>query len=160
MHYGLAGIVSLVLSLFFWRSYSGPYRLVADLQSSLWGVNIINISLIVCWAVSYAPLHVLVSRVEKRFGVKRAPLTWTRLVALANFCFEQRPGQLDRLGLIIFCMGGWFWGNSATNGPLITFTVAQAQHGEQPLEHYSPVTSKQEPSERIRVFVRLDGADV
>ena len=185
MYYGLAGIVSLSLSLFFWWSYSGPYRLVADLQSSLWGVNIVNISLIVCWAVSYAPLHFLVSRVEKRFGVKRAPLTWTRFVALLNFFFERRPGQLAGLGLIIFCMGAWFWGNAATSGPLTTFTVAQAQRGERPasryvrltdakiltdselsykrnssLEHYYPVTSKEESVERIRVFVRLDGADV
>jgi hypothetical protein len=55
MFYGIAGIVSLLLSLFFWSSYySGPYRLVADLQSSLWGTNVINISI---------------------FGVRREPLT-------------------------------------------------------------------------------------
>ena len=148
------------------------------------GVNIINISLIVCLAVSYAPLHVLVSRLEKRFGVKRDPLAWTRLVSLLNFFFEQRPGNLAGIGLIIFCLGGWFWGNSATSGPLTTFTVAEAQRGERPpsryirltdakiltdselsyernssVEHYYPVTSKQEAADRFRVFVLLDGAD-
>src|SRR5262245_6390229 len=109
MYYGLAGIASVLLTLFFWWSYSGPFRLIADLQSALWGVNIINISFLVSWAALYVPLHLVVSRVEKRFGVKRDPLSWTRLVALFNFFFEQRPGQLSGVGVIIFCMGGWFW---------------------------------------------------
>ncbi len=184
MYYALAGLASLVLSLLSWRSYWGPYRLIADLQSSLWAVDIVNISLIVCWALFYAPLHLLVGRVEKRFGVTREPVTWKRLVAVLNFFFEQRPGQLAGIGLIIFCMGAWFWGSSATAGPLTTFSVAQAERGERPtsryvrltdgrilteselsftrngsVEHYYPVTSKQGGADRFRVFVRLDGSD-
>jgi hypothetical protein len=184
MFYGLAGVASLALSLFFWWSYSGPYRLIADLQSWLWGVNVINISLILSWAALYTPLHILVARVERRFGVKREPLGWKRLVALFNFFFEQRPGQVAGIGLIIFCVGGWFWGNSATTGPLTTLSVAEAERGTRPqsryvrltdakilteselsykrnssIEHYYPVTSKQGDASQIRVFVRLDGSD-
>jgi hypothetical protein len=88
------------------------------------------------------------------------------------------------VGLIIFFMGGWFWGNSVTSGPLTTFSVAKAEQGERPssrnvrlkdakiltdselsykrnssVERYYPVTSKQGGADRIRVFVRLDGRD-
>lgn len=181
MYYGIAGVVSLALSLLFWWGYSGPYRLVAELQSWLWGVNVINLSLLVCWAALYVPLHALVARVERRFGVRREPVSWTRLVALLNFFFEQRPGQLAGIGLIVLGMGGWFLATSLTRGPLTTFTMAQAQRGERPasryvrltgaqvltgselsykrdssVEHYYPVLPKQEAAGRIRAFVRLE----
>lgn len=184
MFYGIAGIVSLLLSLYFWWSHSGLYRLVADLQSSLWGVDIINISLLVSWAVSYAPLHFLVRRVERRYGVRRDPLTWRRLVRLVDFFYEERPGKVAGVGLIVFVVGAWLWGSSATSGPLTTLSVAKAEQGEPPrsryvrltdaeihidsalsykrgrsVEHYYPVTSKQGGSDRVRVFVRLDGPD-
>ena len=184
MYYGLAGIASFALSLFFWWSYSGPYRLIADLQSKLWGVNLINVSLLLSSALLYAPLHFLVSSVERRVGVQRPPLTWKRLKALVDFFFEQTPGRVAGVGLIVFAVGGWLWSVDVTSGPLTTFTVAQAERGERPasryvrlpdakvqldselsykrdgtLEHYYPAVSGSAMPEQFRVFVRLDGKD-
>lgn len=183
MYYGIAGIVSFGATMFFWWSYSGPYRLIAGLQQSLWGVNLMQLTLALCWAALFTPLYLLVSQVEKRAGITKDPLTWTRFVAMFNFLADTRAGQGATFGILLFCMGGWFLGGAVTSGPLTTFTVAQAERGERPasnyvritdakiltnvpltytrnssVEHYYPVVSRESVSEKFKVFVRLDGA--
>jgi hypothetical protein len=182
MYYRLAALASFLLSLFFWRSYSGPYRLVADLQSSVWRVDYVIMSLPACWAMLYVPLHLVVGRIERHFGEPREPVIWRRLVALLAFLFGERPGQVAGIGAVLLGLGGWLWVKTATSGPLTTFTVLQAQRGESPpsryvrmpdaeirwsreltfkdnnwVHRYYPVTSKQSASDRFRVFVEIEG---
>lgn len=186
MYYGLSAIAAMVLTGLFWRGHSGPYGLVADLQQSLWGVNLLQLSLLACWAVLYAPMHVVVRTLEKRSGVKRDPLAWQRFVALFTFLSDTRPGQVVGLGSILFLMGGWFLTSAMTSGPLTTLAVADAEAGEQPasryvrltggkilldsqlsftrngsVELYYPVIATTDPREpeRFTVFARLDGAN-
>lgn len=185
MYYGLAGIASLTLSLFFLWGHSGPYRLVADLQQSLWGVNILQLSLLVCWIVLYAPMHFGVHQIEKRSGVKQDPQLWKRAVATFNFLSDERPGQVVTFGIVAFAMGGWLLMSALTSGPLTTLSVAAVEAGEKPasryvrltggkilpdakmtftrnssVEFYFPVIGTADPDpDQITVFVRLDGRD-
>lgn len=180
MLYGFAGIVSLVGVLLSWWSFRGPYRWASELQSWAWGVDWVQLSFIVSWAALYVPLHLLVGRWERRYGSVREPISWQRLVAAFNFFFEERPGQLAGIGIIVFAMGAWFWTNDVTSGPLTSFSMAEADRGEHPrsryvhlsggtllldselqftrggdVEHYFPVVSS--ATQRLRVFARLDG---
>ncbi len=182
MRYALAGIVALLAALLSWWSFWGPYRWVSELQSWAWGVDWIQLSLLLCWAAFYTPMHVIVAAWERRHGAVVEPLTWRRAVAAANFLFEQRPGQLMGVGIIFFAMGGGFWSNAMTSGPLTSLTMAEADQGVRPrsryvhltggrvlldseltftrngsAERYFPVVSND--TEQLRVFARLDGRD-
>jgi hypothetical protein len=180
MLYGLAGVVSFLGVLLSWWAFQGPYRWVSQLQSWAWGVDWVQLSFVVSWAALYLPLHALASAWERRHGSTKEPLTWQRFVALFNFLFEERPGQVAGVGIIVFAMGGWFWLSHATSGPLTSFTMAAADRGERPAsrhvrltggqilldseltftrsgsaERYFPVVSQ--ATQKLRVFARLDG---
>jgi hypothetical protein len=105
MLYGIAGFASFMAALYSWLRYVGPYRWAAEMQQNLWGADLVHLSLFVTWIGLYLPLHWLVGRIEMRFGVVREPASWTRLVALVNFFFDQRPGQLTAAGLLTFSTG-------------------------------------------------------
>jgi hypothetical protein len=180
MLYGLAGIVSFVGVLLSWWSFRGPYRWVSELQSWAWGIDWMQLSFVVSWAGLYLPLHAVADAWQRRHGRPTEPITWQRFVAGFNFLFEQRPGQVTGVGIIVFTMGGWFWLGHATSGPLTSLTMAAADRGERPgsrhvrltggrilldseltftrnrkPERYFPVVS--DATRKLRVFARLDG---
>jgi hypothetical protein len=184
--YGIAAILSALATALCWWRHAGPYRWVADLQQSLLGVNLLQISLLLCWAGLYLPLHFVAQRFDRRFGGKGDPLAWKRLVALWSFFNEGRGGQVAIAGLTIFGVGAWMLISAASSGPLTTLSVASAEAGERPksrhvhledakvifnvpltytrdhsVEHYYPVISEKDATEpdQLMVFVRLDGKD-
>jgi hypothetical protein len=177
---GIALLISGALALLTWYGYVPPYRWIAALQSALWGVDIVNISLLVTMGLFYAPLSVVAEKIGTRLGIKRDPVTWQKLGAMMNFFFETWPGKVAGIGFIIASMGGYFWSRYASAGPLTELTMQQADNGEKPssrylrlkggtilfdnelsfernrtVEHYYPVVSAPQQT-RVRVFVRLD----
>jgi hypothetical protein len=181
MYYGIAGIVSLALTLYSWWAYTAPFRWFASVQSAIWGVNILNLSLLGTWILAYLPMHFVVHKVEQRYGVQRAPVTWQRLVQFGTFVFETGPGKVVGIGALLFVMGTCFWAQSAGAGPLTEFSMLAAERGDEPksgfvrvthatvdmraelsfkrngsVEHYYPVVAQSAPGELIRVFIKRD----
>jgi hypothetical protein len=181
MTYGIAGIVTFLAALGSWHAYAPPYRWIASLQQAIFGVDLVQISIFVTWALLYLPCHFVIEFVERRRGLSRDPVTWTRLVAFAEFLFEQRPGQVMLVGIIVAAMGGWFWTRNATTGPLTELSIEAAAAGQElpsrfirltggkvltdselsftrnrSVERYYPVVPKDRPLGPVRAFVRLD----
>jgi hypothetical protein len=86
-------------------------------------------------------LHFVVHKLEQRYGVKRAPVTWQRLVWLGNLVLETGPGKVLGIGALLFVMGTFFWVQSAGAGPLTEFLMLAAEHGDAPKSGYVRLTN-------------------
>ena len=102
--YGVATLVAALISLLFLATYSGPVRLIGDLQLSLWNIHFVTVSYLLTMAVVAAPLCGLVYVLEKRFGTR---VTWfSPLWDNLDGFFDLPPGKGLLIGGTLFLMGG------------------------------------------------------
>jgi hypothetical protein len=132
--YGVGALVAALLTLLFLVTYSGPYRILADLQVAWFHTHIVNISFWVTMLFMSAPILAVVYLLERRLGTRQTWFTpiWNNL----DHIFDLWPGKLLLIGATLLVMGTYFAVKDLGRGSLTMLSVSELEQGHPPRGTY------------------------
>ena len=132
--YGVAALVAAVLSAICLATYSGPYRLIADLQTRWVHTHFVAASFYLTTALFAVPLLGFLFLLEKRLGTRETWLTpvWDQIDQM----FERPPGKWVLAGLVLILVGSYLAVKDLGRGQLVPLRTSELEKGMAPQSTY------------------------